>query len=366
MDKLNKFSNLLERIYSAAINPTEFEGLAAHVAKFMGSHSAVIQHRETISGNARIMSITENFSEKSLIDYGEHFYKVDEWVIRGSKSQLGTSFIGSDLIAPNEFENSECYADYGRHLGLYDTVASVFETSTGICAFGVHRDKKEASFDKNDRRLIDLIIPHIKNSLDLNSRLIGESRVNSILLDTLSRNGSAALVVDALLNIKYINVAAESYLKSCKSLDISHNKLRSLNHQIEELVRKSVNAIASLSATRTKEIRILGHEGEASFLLKFAPVPGGCFVNFSAGYLVVIFIERISEPISLDELLIQRYRLTKAESRLAQAVASGETLRHFSERNNLGIETVRTQMKQILSKTGTHRQLDFIKLVTDR
>lgn len=93
-------------------------------------------------------------------------------------------------------------------------------------------------------------------------------------------------------------------------------------------------------------------------------MPGGRFVNFSAGYLAAIFIEADVTASSLDEALIQNYRLTRAESRLAVAVASGESLHQYLERNCVGIETVRTQMKQILSKTGTHRQLDFIKLVT--
>lgn len=364
MDKLKEFSILLEKIYSAAINPDEYKGIATEIAKYMGSHSAVIQHRETVSGNAQLMSITQNFSERSLIDYGEHFYKVDEWVIRGSQTQLGTSFVGSDLISRNDFEHSECYADFGRFLGLYDTAASIFPTSNGICAFGVHRDKKDAAFEQKDRLLFNLIIPHLKNSLELRSKINSQLSANSLLFETLSQNGSAVIVVDALLNVKYINGAAESFLNKHASLRVIQKKLHARTDQTDGLIQSAVNAIMNVAATRAEAIRIAGYKGESAVTLKMVPVPGGRFVNCSFGYLAAIFIETDAATISMDESLIQRYRLTRAETRLALAVASGESLRQFSDRNDVGIETVRTQMKQILSKTGTHRQLDFIKLVT--
>ena len=366
MRKLKEFSNLLEKIYSAAINPDEYKGLASEIAAYMGSHSAVIQHRDTETGDAKLVSITENFTEKSLIDYGEHFYKVDEWVIRGSQTQLGKSFVGSDLISTREFENSECYADYGRFLGLYDTTASVFETSKGICAFGVHRDKGDADFEENDRRIFSLLIPHIKNSLELHLKLSEQLGVNSFLLDALSKNGSAVIIVDALMSVKFINGSAETILKKVGSLVVINGRLHARSEQISERMRSAVAGVVNVTVARSMELHIPANKGGVALKLKIAPVPGGRFVNLSAGFLAAVFIETNSVSMSLDDTLIHRYRLTRAESRLALAIISGESLRQYSETKGVGIETVRTQMKQILSKTGTHRQLDFIKLVTSK
>lgn len=218
------------------------------------------------------MSITQNFSEKSLIDYGEHFYKVDEWMIRGSQTVQGTSFGGSELISRDDFERSECYADYGRFLGLYDTVASVFETSTGLCAFGVHRDKEDNSFDEKDRFLFNLIIPHIYkiNSIELHSKFSTQACVNGLLFETLSQKGSSVILVDAFLNVKYINSAAERLLSKCESLGILHGKLRARSDQIDGVILASVKAIVNVAVAPAKEIRIPGFNGGPAIALKVA------------------------------------------------------------------------------------------------
>jgi DNA-binding CsgD family transcriptional regulator len=53
------------------------------------------------------------------------------------------------------------------------------------------------------------------------------------------------------------------------------------------------------------------------------------------------------------------FRLTAAEARLACALASGESLERICDTLGIGKETARTQLKNIFSKTGTHRQSEL-------
>lgn len=75
----------------------------------------------------------------------------------------------------------------------------------------------------------------------------------------------------------------------------------------------------------------------------------------------------VCDPETMAELPVDNlrrlYGLTPAEARLAQALCNGKSLNAFSEEANHTIETVRWRLKQILAKTGTHRQSELVRLL---
>ncbi len=65
------------------------------------------------------------------------------------------------------------------------------------------------------------------------------------------------------------------------------------------------------------------------------------------------------DPAAIGEI----FSLTPAEARLAVRLASGEALEDIAQQTSASIETVRTHLKRIFSKTGTRRQGELISLI---
>jgi DNA-binding CsgD family transcriptional regulator len=66
----------------------------------------------------------------------------------------------------------------------------------------------------------------------------------------------------------------------------------------------------------------------------------------------------------MDEIVLNsRLRLTPAEARIALGVARGETLAAIAAANGISVQTVRTQLKAIFTKTGVHRQAELAILI---
>jgi DNA-binding CsgD family transcriptional regulator len=63
------------------------------------------------------------------------------------------------------------------------------------------------------------------------------------------------------------------------------------------------------------------------------------------------------------QALIELYGLTPAEARLMAALVDGERLEDYAERQQISINTARTQSKQVFAKTGHGRQADLIREV---
>ena len=61
--------------------------------------------------------------------------------------------------------------------------------------------------------------------------------------------------------------------------------------------------------------------------------------------------------------LHSRFHLTPAEVRIALGIARGESLATIAIANGTSVETVRTQLKSVFNKTGTHRQAELAVLI---
>jgi DNA-binding CsgD family transcriptional regulator len=62
-------------------------------------------------------------------------------------------------------------------------------------------------------------------------------------------------------------------------------------------------------------------------------------------------------------ILHSRFRLSPAEARIALGIARGQTLAAIAANNGISVQTVRTQLKAIFSKTGVHRQAELALLI---
>lgn len=361
MDEIKRFSALIEQIYAAAADPNCYTPLAGELARYFGVGSAVVQTRGRVDGSANLVSTTNNFSVRSLNEYGEHYYKVDEWVLRGGQIKAGDVFQGSELIPFNEFENSECYVDYGRHLGLYDCLAAVFPTEEGVCAFGIHRSKTEREFDQSAKLQMELLTPHLRNSLNLAMQIqeaLGRSNTLAQGLDLLS---VAVIIVDANKRIRFASKKAESFLSGKIGLVSRKSKLIAVDPGTDDKLTRAIRMATSVEAGGS--MNLITKEGGFSISLKIMPAPREAFQFLEQGRFAAIFLASESDHLDPSLVLRETFKLTPAELRLVEGLLAGCTLRSYAEQNNKSIDTAKSQLKSIFSKTDTNSQSELIMLL---
>lgn len=79
------------------------------------------------------------------------------------------------------------------------------------------------------------------------------------------------------------------------------------------------------------------------------------------GCAVFILDPENSHYYSMDGLA-SIFQLSRAEAEIAGALVNGAKMKDISEQRNTTIETVRSQLKGIFSKTGASSQLDLMRL----
>lgn len=75
---------------------------------------------------------------------------------------------------------------------------------------------------------------------------------------------------------------------------------------------------------------------------------------------LVIFESEQTDHDWMRESFFDIYNLTPSERRVAKRIILGDTVAKIASRTGLSVETVRSYIKQILAKTGVHRQSELI------
>jgi DNA-binding CsgD family transcriptional regulator len=79
---------------------------------------------------------------------------------------------------------------------------------------------------------------------------------------------------------------------------------------------------------------------------------------------VLVLIDLSTRDIALEFPLRTAFGLSKAEARLAQHLASGESLEDSADQIGISKHTARVQLKAIFAKMSVHRQGELVALLT--
>jgi DNA-binding CsgD family transcriptional regulator len=85
--------------------------------------------------------------------------------------------------------------------------------------------------------------------------------------------------------------------------------------------------------------------------------PGGGAVS------VAFIADPDAGPVTTTEVLEALYALTHAEAELVRLLSEGRSLEEVAEARGVTMNTVRSQLKQVFSKTDTKRQGELVRLV---
>ncbi len=173
-----------------------------------------------------------------------------------------------------------------------------------------------------------------------------------VLLKSIDR--AAGMIVDAGLVISHVNTAASVALgiapgASVRRLALGPGEADILAQQIKTMLlgnsaEPQVMRVRSALADRV----ILMH-------LRLVRPP-------AAPAFVVVLASELGWPHGFTEMLREAFDLTKAEVDVTRALAEGHALSDIAEQRSRSIETIRAQVKSILSKTETRSQAELVRL----
>jgi len=205
-----------------------------------------------------------------------------------------------------------------------------------------------------------LISPSIEKHFEIGFRLLQEMGRNSpatLFESEQNTNGEPAILIDKNAKCVWFNGAADrcfqlGKLKSAFELSFRANG---------ENVLRDMIGWASTEAPPAKNshvIQLHSTKEDKSYYLIAKPI-----IDRSGESLIHLqhAMPRWKNP--LNDLLISAFSISEAEIEIAKELMDGLTIAEIAEQRNKSAATVRTQVKSLLSKTGTKSQTDLVRLL---
>jgi FixJ family two-component response regulator len=179
-------------------------------------------------------------------------------------------------------------------------------------------------------------------------------QISTPLLDSLC---FGLVVLDADSRLTLLNRRARSLLDQADGLSIGRDRRLRASTTTGRL------ALTGLQGEGRGPIQITRPSGLPPLHL-FATPLNHADTKAGDGAYLALFISDPAERLKPDEdLLLRLYGLTEAEAHVAAALAQGRSAEEIAEEYGITINTARTHIKRIFSKTSTRRQGQLVSLL---
>lgn len=363
----DRLLSLIGRTYDAALDERLWTGLAPEIAGTFNATSVSLRLRNGRTGKAPLLACTDNMLAVNVDEYSNnHYWRLDKWAGRAAKIGMSKVLISKDLISDDELERSEWYWDWLRKADVFYIVGAVFPFGEDeIFSLGIHRPRRAGNFEEDDKRPVAQFLPHLQRALQLR-RHLPSAIERDAALDALERIGLATLVVVEDGLIIYANSEAEHLMGRGDSIRSAQSRLRAPDHSSGKLLTAAIdNALKTVAGAPGPVNRVLaiprpGRLPITVLVSPFKPARDGLGPPVPAA---IVFIRDPERPSASQEALQSLFGLTATEAAIASALAVGQSLNDIAARYRITLNTIRTHIKNVFTKTGTNRQPELVALL---
>ncbi|WP_322029442.1 hypothetical protein [Paraburkholderia sp. J76] len=379
-----ELTGVVDLIYAAALGEgASWQDVGDQLMNLMGAQRATLWLKDEGGAPGNVLMRADSYDKKyaQYVEIDPYRAAALEVGVEETMHRRGDVRLGHEIIPDASYVKSEFYADFGRISSRRYMIGGLICT-TGVIPLGLHRDAAARPFDEADKRTLSLLLPHLQRALQMGARLapVG-SGFAAAALDSVP---IGVIVVDHEMRVLYCNAEGTALVGNPRSgLSIvrdrrgsSANSSRLFAHhpadhaQLCRLVgaasrggagggmqvraHSSVLAAdaATLSALVCPALRHLSSSARANM--------GTSVMHGAATVLARNLLRSSSLP---ARLLVELFGLTRAEAEVAVALAGGVTAEDVARKRHVSLETVRSQIRTILRKTGASGLRDFERII---
>ena len=264
------------------------------------------------------------------------------------------------MFTQAELDTDAVYRDFIYTHGIKWTAGTVIPVPTSdLMAFDFSRREIDGPFTREMMLGLDLYRPHLAKAALLAHRLGLQT-------------ARAATEAMAIIGLPAAMLGSGGRVLSANDLFQANSRVKFLAFDritlglpgAAHLLSEAIAGLGADSEPAVRSIPLPATETAPPQVLHVLPIRRSAGDIFSHAIGLIVVTEVAAPEAPLREVLTGLFDLTAAEVHIARGVATGASLDEIAAARSVSKETVRTQLKSILAKTGTHRQTDLALLLT--
>lgn len=356
-------------IYEAATHGDSWLDVGQRICRLLDAQRATLRLGPS---QAEARNVLMRPDESDAL-YAARFHALNPHIARAKRDfsearaqHLRRAQVGTDLVPDASFLRSEYYSDFARHYERRHMLGGMVGVGDAM-PIGVFRAEGTRPFGDAERQLLQALLPHLQNALELRTRLARDEQSAWLTRAALDALPFGVALVDAGLQLRFVNEVAGAYLAGN---DAGLFSIRSGPHvgsglYLGALSRNEATALRRLVASATSggpggSMQVRSRDGSTVAVLVNA-VPRGLMQDLVAAIPAAPVAEALAMVILRPvhrraapppDMLCDLFGLTPAEAAVAVALVGGATAEQVARQRGVSLMTVRVQIRSILGKSA--------------
>ncbi|MCY3679219.1 MAG: helix-turn-helix transcriptional regulator [Gemmatimonadetes bacterium] len=371
MTREDRFSRLVENMYKAALAEGRWISVAGLINDVTSTFGHSLTYVDVGPGGQSDIWLSQFFVDSERREdlrqlYFGDYYKRDEAIPRLAGLRDGELVHKSNLYTDREKRKSAVYAFRTRHRtedGLFmgidglDGTAVVWSYGNSTCRDGWGHDQIKT---------IKRLAPHIRQFSRVRRAMANACALGASLAQLLENKRLGLIQLDGRGRILEANDRARDALLKRDGLRDDRGTLVALhkgeNDELQRLLAQASPPFGDQGTGGSMKITRTGTQ--APLVLEIHPVQA-MKANHGMRQVraLVLVVDSALRPRLDPDLVVAALGLTPAESRVAVAMASGQTVPGIALALGCAENTVKTHVKRIYRKLGIHKQTELVQRV---
>lgn len=349
---------LVDRIHEAGLVPVLWPTVLKEIGEAIGGNGGLLF--AVRDGYVRgIVSPGHDETIKRFMNEG--WSERDQALKRGLALNYSGFVNDADMFTDEELAADEVYANFYRHNGLDYRAGTIIPMPMGdSVALVLPRTGEQGPASRELITYLDSLRSHLARASMIANRL-GFARARA-QADAMQMLGLPAMVLRAGGRAFAANALFDALMPGL--FQDRAQRVTIVDPAADALLGAAVSSLSFTEGTRS--IPVPGTEGRLPMIVHVVPIRGAAHDLFAqaAALMVVTPVDRANVPTA--EVLQGLFDLTPAEARIARSVGQTLSINDIAAAHGSSRETVRTQLRAVLQKTGLTRQQELVSLLVGK
>lgn len=365
---------LLDTLYRAAAEPAHWQAVLHQLVEILDARSArlLVLDRKAASVQTGVVI---NHCEHYYQQYVDHYVNLCPWrpeLAQKPSGQLYSTYLDFSCRQP-DFLKSRFFNEWAGPQGIHHgMLGTVYQDPDCTVQLLVQRTDGPGHFSREETRAMNTLVPHLQHVCQLR-RLYEDNQLRSgAMVRSAETLASPFLLLDASHRVIYLSPRAEALIQASTIMRLQQNRLRlcapAAQHQFQTACTEAARALDPVPGgvrNGTPPLRLHCPE-HGNIWLRILPVQGDdvpLLFTPRRAFVVVQLQPAAQRPAISSAQLQHLFDLTPREAHIACRLAEGDSVQHIAEVSQTQESTVRTHLKRLFLKTGTHSQADLVRCV---
>ncbi|MDE0605169.1 MAG: LuxR C-terminal-related transcriptional regulator [bacterium] len=367
-----KFERVLANLYRAAVGDVEWVSVAASINDLIGTNGHSVTYAEVgPRGEPRIHFSrffvgAEHRDDLQQLYYRDYFWR-DEAIPR--LYGLGESEMveKSDLYTDREKKESAAYNEFRIGMETQNGFFMGLHAPDGqgiVLSFG--NSTERTGWGHDQIQAIKSLAPHMRHFARVRHAMADAEALSASLGELLETRRLGIVQLDRTGRVKEANDRARNILLKRDGVGERGGVLAARhpaeNAELQSLLARALpgDGVQGLGGS----MKITRRKVRAPLVLEVHPIQRmGADHHASQLAALVLIVDPVARPRVDADLVAEVLGLTAAESLVAVALATGETVAGIAHAQGCAESTVRTHVKRIYRKLGIRKQTELLQRI---